>query len=64
MIKSCNAAIFFGALELVQTNISQFFFYYDRTAYGLSTITTFKWRSGLPTFCISDMILVAFKTIF
>ena len=64
MINSNNAAILFGALELVQTNISQFFFYYDRTAYGLATITTFKWRSGLPTFCISDMILVAFKTIF
>ena len=57
MTNSNNSAILFCALEFV----CNLFLYYDRNTDGLATLTTFKWRSGQPTFCISAMILVALQ---
>ena len=54
-----NSAILFGALEFIQTIISQFVIFFIIN--GLATLTTFKWRSWLPTFCYSAMILVALQ---
>ena len=37
------------------------FVFRNTNGLALATLTTFEWRSGLPTLCISAMILVALQ---